>query len=479
MALGVSGGDVLLDVNGYYAAVPGVSSLNALSGDVVLFAGSNMTLTPSGNTLVVGTAGTLSANLTGDVAGAASANVLKAGDTMVGTLRLSPGNINLRSSSASTGSVLKNGVPFLHDYGTDNTFLGANAGNFSMNGFRNAAVGVQALQFNEFGADNAALGIYALRSNLSGSQNVAVGAGAMSGNLSGSSNAAVGFVALSNNTNGSGNTATGAWALAFNTEGHNNSAQGDEALLHNSTGSNNTASGSQALSGNTTGFWNTAQGVLSLGGNVEGSYDTAIGALALNTGTTGSSNTAMGYIAGGVGGAATSYTGAPILLTGVSTGSSNTFVGSFAGATSDVTNCTAVGSSSYCDADNQVRLGGPSATSIGGKVGWSALSDLRAKKDVRDLSLGLDFVMCLRPVEYRLRNGNGRLDMGFVGQEVEALLGEGFNVVDVGGDVDRTLSLRYTDLVAPLVRAVQEQQRVIRQLLDRLARAEASLAKAR
>jgi hypothetical protein len=69
--------------------------------------------------------------------------------------------------------------------------------------------------------------------------------------------------------------------------------------------------------------------------------------------------------------------------------------------------------------------------------------------------------------------------MGFVAQDVEALLGEDYNVVDAGGDADRTLSLRYTDLIAPLVKAVQEQQKVIQQLLERLARAEAGLAAAR
>ncbi len=60
MALGVSGGDVILDTNGYYAAVPNVASLNALTGDLTLAAGSNVTLTPSGNTLTIGSTGGVS-----------------------------------------------------------------------------------------------------------------------------------------------------------------------------------------------------------------------------------------------------------------------------------------------------------------------------------------------------------------------------------------------------------------------------------
>ena len=51
VVLGVSGGDVILDTNGYYATVPSVTSLNTLAGDMTLAAGSNVTITPSGQTL--------------------------------------------------------------------------------------------------------------------------------------------------------------------------------------------------------------------------------------------------------------------------------------------------------------------------------------------------------------------------------------------------------------------------------------------
>ena len=54
--------------------------------------------------------------------------------------------------------------------------------------------------------------------------------------------------------------------------------------------------------------------------------------------------------------------------------------------------------------------------------------------------------------------------MGFLAQDIEALLGEKYNVLTIGADTDRILSLRYTDLIAPLVKAVQEQQQTIAQL---------------
>ena len=155
----------------------------------------------------------------------------------------------------------------------------------------------------------------------------------------------------------------------------------------------------------------------------------------------------------------------PITYVANTTGSLNTFIGSGTGTTANnVTNCVAVGINAYCDGDDQVRLGNYFTSSIGGTVGWSALSDARAKKHVRDLALGLDFVLKLRPVEYELKNGNGRTDMGFLAQDIEALLGESYNVLTVGGDPDRTLSMRYTDLIAPLVKGIQEQNRQIEEL---------------
>ncbi|MFO1311192.1 MAG: tail fiber domain-containing protein [Burkholderiales bacterium] len=98
---------------------------------------------------------------------------------------------------------------------------------------------------------------------------------------------------------------------------------------------------------------------------------------------------------------------------------------------------------------------------IEGAVPFTSVSDRREKKDIRDISLGLEFVMALHPVEYRMRNGNGRLDLGFVAQDIESLLGTGYNLLGIGAAPDRKLSLRYTDLVAPMVRAIQQQQSTI------------------
>jgi len=50
---GVSGTDLILDTNGYYAPQTVVNTLNSLSGAVTLAAGTNISITPAGNTLTI------------------------------------------------------------------------------------------------------------------------------------------------------------------------------------------------------------------------------------------------------------------------------------------------------------------------------------------------------------------------------------------------------------------------------------------
>jgi len=99
--------------------------------------------------------------------------------------------------------------------------------------------------------------------------------------------------------------------------------------------------------------------------------------------------------------------------------------------------------------------------------GYNTFSDSRLKENIGNLSLGLDFVNSLTPREYK-RKGRDELHMGFVAQEIEAVLPDAANTVlwskeveDVSGPEEEenlieTQSLRYTELIAPLVKAVQE-----------------------
>jgi trimeric autotransporter adhesin len=141
-----------------------------------------------------------------------------------------------------------------------------------------------------------------------------------------------------------------------------------------------------------------------------------------------------------------------------------TFIGAYTNADqNNLSNATAIGYGAIVTTSNDVRIGNDDVNWIGGHAAWSNTSDKRAKKDIQDVTQGLAFIKSLRPVEFKLKEGNDHVDFGFLAQDIEALLGTKYNILGIGGDKDRTLSLRYTDFIAPLVKAVQEQQDIIEQ----------------
>ncbi len=100
-------------------------------------------------------------------------------------------------------------------------------------------------------------------------------------------------------------------------------------------------------------------------------------------------------------------------------------------------------------------------------------SDKRLKTDITACPLGLDFVQALQPKLYRWKEGAGagengaaarpgkRLHAGFLAQEVKAALDAagvdcGLFVQEDPQNPQSTQSLRYDQLIAPLVTAVQE-----------------------
>ena len=253
----------------------------------------------------------------------------------------------------------------------------------------------------------------------------------------------------------------------------------------------NTANGVQALFSNTTGNDNTANGFNALRENTEGGNNTAIGRDALLNNTTGSSNTAIGETAG-------RFTQA-------------------AGNATAFNNCTYLGYNSRASGSNQVQLGN-SATTTYAYGAVQDRSDERDKTDVRDTLLGLDFIKSLRPVDFRwdmrddyfnketyeveetctrqvanaaytvdgeepeyieeeytetvikerlvptTKDGSRsrkRFHHGLIAQEVKAAADAqgvdfaGYQDHSIDGGLD-VLSLGYTELLAPLIKAVQE-----------------------
>ena len=172
---------------------------------------------------------------------------LSAADAVIGC-DLSVGcNIAMHNSSdATVGNIIKDGAPFIHNFGTENTFVGINAGNFTMTGNANTGYGTSTLALNTSGTLNTASGLIALTSNQSGAVNTAHGAASLVLNTSGSANTAVGYASMALNTTGNGNTAVGIAALVNNTIGGGNTAIGAGALDSNISGNDNVGIGPNA-----------------------------------------------------------------------------------------------------------------------------------------------------------------------------------------------------------------------------------------
>jgi cell division protein FtsB len=128
-----------------------------------------------------------------------------------------------------------------------------------------------------------------------------------------------------------------------------------------------------------------------------------------------------------------------------------------------LTNATAVGYNTIVDASDKVRIGNSNVTVIEGQVAFTSASDERLKKNIKDLTNGLDFITKLRPVEYQMRKGDDKINYGFIAQDIEKLVGTNNSLLTIGGDANRTLGLRYTDFIAPIVKAIQEQQLTIKE----------------
>jgi hypothetical protein len=305
------------------------------------------------------------------------------------------GNITMVPATATTGAIMKGTVPFLHDYGTGNTFLGANAGNFTMGGTRNTVVGSNALHGNTTGSDNTASGSAALEINTTGSYNTASGSAALYVNTIGNYNTASGYLALCRNTIGSFNTASGSEALEFNTTGNNNTASGYAALYNNTIGIRNTASGYVALYNNTIGNYNTASGNAALY-NTTGSNNIGIGFTAGYNLTTGGQNIDIGN--SGV--AAESNT----IRIGTSGTQTSAYIAGIYGATSSG------GVAVYVNSAGQLG---------------TATSSLRYKDDIADMGSASDVLMKLRPVSFYYKVDSKLehrpLQYGLVAEEVNKI----------------------------------------------------------
>lgn len=392
--------------------------------------------------------------------------------------------------------------------GDQNTSIGKSALETMQAGSNNTAIGFSALRYANdatcvqntivgsfcgeqitTGNNNTALGHNTLKTLTTGDLNTAIGQGALAYTVTGNYNTAIGYHALLNRvaddstamgaealmacTTGVGNTAFGRGALKSVVTGQLNTAVGHQAgrLV---TGNGNTIVGESAAYASTTGSSNTVVGNLALSANTTGSSNTAIGLSALASAQTASNNTAVGRYALVSATAGTNTAVGDSALYGCTSGTQNVAVGKGAlQAVTTETNCAGIGYEVAVTGSNQVQLGNSSATTYAyGAV--QNRSDARDKSDVRDTVLGLSFIDALRPVDFRwdLREDYGwrskdgsqkrtRYHHGLIAQDVKAVIDA--SGVDFGGFQNHglhggkdVLSLGYEELIAPLIKAVQE-----------------------
>ncbi|HHL22178.1 MAG TPA: DUF2793 domain-containing protein [Aliiroseovarius sp.] len=328
----------------------------------------------------------------------------------------------------------------------ENVFIGYLAGSATTTGYGNVAIGANAMRQATTARLNMTMGGSAAESLTTGSYNMLIGGYAGYSLTTGNNNVYIGYAA-------------GEAAVI----GDNNTGMGRNSLRNTSTGYRNSAYGRDSLYSNTTGHDNAGFGVNAIYANTTGTYNTAVGVNALFHTTSGGDNTSF-------------------------------------------TNCTGLGYDTRVSGSNQVQLGNSSTTTYAyGAV--QDRSDMRDKADIRDTMLGLDFITRLRPVDFRWdmrddyfdeveevdpetgevttrlvpveKDGSrkrGRFHHGLIAQEVAAVIKEtgvdfgGYQDHNFAGDGEDVLSIGYSELIAPLIRAVQEMAAEIADLKAQISR---------
>jgi hypothetical protein len=186
------------------------------------------------------------------------------------------------------------------------------------------------------------------------------------------------------------NTYFGQNSLLKLTTANYNTAVGSSTLEQTTTGSWNTAVGVHALRNNTTGIANVAVGQGALYGNINSNYNVAIGRESLYLNNLSSNNVGVG----------------DRTLHDNVNGNNNTAIGSISGiANKSGSNNSFLGynaQSSTESASNEITFGDSNIKVIRSAVtSITSLSDSRDKKNIQDLSLGLNFIQTLKPRSFQ------------------------------------------------------------------------------
>lgn len=220
------------------------------------------------------------------------------------------------------------------------------------------------------------------------------------------------------------NTGVGNSSLASLTSGSQNCAFGSYALGGTSTPSGNCAFGYEALAANTFGALNSAFGSTALGSNSTGSDNVAVGRGSLYNSSANAGNVAVGSTC--------------LCNLWYTTGSDyNTAIGTGAGSTlTKGTDNILIGHNalpSGAQVDSEITLGNGGIKRLRcQQISITSLSDARDKRNIQDLSLGLHFLMSIKPRSFhwdrrdwykRGKSDGSKMEKkptaGFVAQELD------------------------------------------------------------
>lgn len=347
--------------------------------------------------------------------------------------------------------------------GVDDTSIniGVGSSSFISTGIRNTIVGSTSGVLLSTGNDNTVLGNGTLKSANS-SNNTAIGSDSLEDVSSGSNNTGLGFFSGDSLTTGSNNVFLGANSSTTKVDVQNSIALGSNVVV---TADNQCVIGDSSLTEIKTGGTNTnliiSGDVLASNGSVSApsysfSNDT-------NTGMYRFGANRIGITCNGV---LSFYIEENYNVThGQSAYASGAY---FRGRDQN----TLGSSSTYAHLPSRGnRLYFTNQTNTGFidiyANSFIPTSDERLKKDIKDATLGLEFVSKLKPKTYRMKDGNQELKYGFLAQDIKKVCKE--NKYDFKGviafmgedDKDKTenerlLGMDYIQLIPVLVKAVQE-----------------------
>lgn len=304
---------------------------------------------------------------------------------------------------------------------------------------------------------------------------VAIGTDALSANTSNDNTVAIGFNAGRDHTGAlpawanhgvagrrGKNTLVGSQAGEQMIDSHHNVAVGYKAMEQSFN------DGFGGGTGNAEHHGSVAVGAFALW-NTAGKDNVAIGRSALADQTNGNECTAIGTFAG-----RNLATSDSVIAIGFEAGTSNSLsdniiIGNQADAGLNGSNQIVIGHGIEGTADDRVHIGNASGHIYADYLStgaWTATSDERLKTNIKEDSLGLNFITKLQPVTYNWKDLEG-LDIdtetvmhGLIAQDVKRALEEvgcdTFNGHTIGKDDDNTQRVSREMFIMPLINAVKE-----------------------